>query len=214
MENPDTKKILSMPEGQYRYDIFNKLNYQFISGKKIIDIGCGPGYNSVILRDIYNLKVSSIDVYEHTNIKKYKLFFKLGSITDLPYPSNSFDYIYIQDVLHHIDEINQDRKIHIKSLIEMKRVIKSRNGSIIIVEANRYNPFFYPHMVKIKKHNHFTQKYLNDLVIEVFPNAEFKYFETHYYIDKFPIVWKTYEKIMEKYAPQSILSYNIAIINT
>jgi ubiquinone/menaquinone biosynthesis C-methylase UbiE len=180
---------------QYKDDIFNKLGFMFEPGRKMLDCGCGDGSDAKVFINHYRLKVCGIDIYEHPAIKKIKgLEFKKGSIFKIPYKNNFFDYVFLHDVLHHIDKNQQRYEKHIQGLKEIKRVCR-KNGIIIILEGNRYNPLFYPHMVLIKKHNHFTQKYFKKLIQDVFGNWQFRGFEAHFYPQKF---LKIYERIIEK----------------
>lgn len=203
--------ILQTEEGQYRYDIFRKLNFDFKPSLKILDVGCGSGYNSRIFRDVFKLDVKALDVYKHTNIEKFGLSFELGSVFELPFADKTFDYVYAQDVLHHVDEQTQARPQHEKALQELARVVKP-DGYIIIVEANRYNPLFYPHMVKLLGHDHFRHEYLVDLLNTIFKNFTLKLFEIHYYNSRVLWLWRFYETVMEKFAPRSLLAYTFAII--
>ena len=199
---------------QYKKDFFQKLNYIFIKGSSILDIGCGDGIDSSIFINVYRLNTYGIDIYKHNNIKNVKgLKFKKGNILNIPFKDNYFDNVFTHDVLHHIDEKNQSKKFHVQALKEIKRVCKNR-GNIIIAEANRYNPLFYPHMVLMKKHNHFQQIYFLNIIREIFPKAKFHHFEAHLYPNSFLRICKLYEKIMERYQNfKPFLAYNIAIIN-
>ena len=200
---------------QYKNDTFNKMKFNFESGKSILDVGCGDGSDAEIFINEYGLDVYGIDVYEHKNIKSINRFkFKQVGIYKIPFEENSFDYIFLHDVLHHIDEENQSYENHIKGLKELKRVSK-KDGYIIILEANRYNPLSYPHMVKMSGHNHWKQSYFKKTINNVFENdydIEFKAFECHAYPWGLSF-WKIYEKMMEKFSPKCFLDYNVAIIN-
>ncbi len=199
--------------GQYKKDLFSKLDYKFIRNKKIVDVGCGDGSDSEIFINEYKLKVYGIDIYRNDRLQKIKGFkFKLGGVYDIPFPDESFDYVFLHDILHHIDEKKQRESKHLKGLRELNRVCK-KGGTIIIVEGNRYNPLFYPHMVKLLGHNHFRQDYFKKIILKIFPNTSFKYFEAHLYPQKFLSFWKIYEKIMETIIPKEFRSYNVAIIN-
>lgn len=198
--------------GQYKRDLFSKLNFPFKPGHSVLDVGCGDGTDAVILKDIYSLSVKACDIYKNPNINPTEIDFTVGSILSLPYKPNSFDYVFVHDVLHHVDEAGQSRELHIKALNQLKKIVK-KGGSVVIVEANRYNPLFYPHMVKMKGHDHFKQSYFKEIVLEVFPDAEFKYFEAHLYPPKVVWFFKMYEYLMEKFIPARFLAYNVAIIN-
>jgi ubiquinone/menaquinone biosynthesis C-methylase UbiE len=198
---------------QYKDDTFNKLGFNFEQGKKILDVGCSDGSDAEIFIEKYGLKTYGIDIYEHENIKNIKrLEFKKASIFNIPYDDSTFDYVFLHDILHHVDEPKHRYAKHREGVQELKRVCK-KGGFIIIVEGNRYNPLFYPHMVKMLGHNHFKQSYFKRIIKEIFPAITFKYFEAHFYPQRYLKIWKIYEKIMESLMPKSILAYNVAIIN-
>ena len=198
--------------GQYKKDFFTKLGIDFISGKKMLDVGCGDGIDAEIFIKLYKLKTYGIDVYKNENIKKIKkLHFSQASIYKIPFPSQTFDYVFMHDVLHHIDEDGQRETFHLKALKEIKRVVKN-DGIIVIAEGNRYNPLFYPHMVKVKGHEHFRQSYFKNLIKKSYKNYELRYFEAHLYPHSLILVFKLYEFMMEHFIPKQLIAYNVAII--
>lgn len=197
---------------QYKKDIFTKLGFAFDKGAKILDVGCGDGVDAQIFINKFKLKTYGLDVFKHENINAIKnLHFQISTIYNIPFQDKFFDYVFLHDVLHHIDEPKQRFLKHIQGLRELKRVCK-RDGVIIIVEGNRYNPLFYPHMVKALGHDHFRQGYFMKTVRQVFPNAYFKFFEAHYYPEKYLRIFKVYEYIMEHFIPKWFLAYNVAVI--
>lgn len=207
-----SKKIITS-YSQYKNDFFNKLDFNFVSGKKILDMGCGPGTDAEIFVKEYRLKVYGVDIYKDKNLTKVKINFKLGKMSYIPYRNSFFDFVFVHDVLHHIDEPKHRVEKHIVALKELNRICK-KNGYIIIVEGNRYNPLFFPHMVKMRKHEHFKQSYFVGLVKKVFEKDEvvFKFFEAHLYPPFFLPFFKTYEFLMERLSPKQFLAYNVAII--
>lgn len=201
------------PSQKYKDDFFNKLTVNFQKGKKILDVGCGDGVDSSIFKNEFKLETYATDIYEDEQVKKYQINFKKGSIYNIPFKDNEFDYVFTHDVLHHIDEKKQRKEKHIKGLYELRRVCK-QGGNIIIVEANRYNPLFYPHMVLLRGHNHFTQSYFKKIIVQAFEkdSIAFRFFEAHLYPAAFFFVFKVYEFIMEHLSPKQFLAYNVAIL--
>lgn len=198
---------------QYRRDIFMKLCFPFLKGKKILDIGCGDGEDARIFIEFYKLNTFAMDVYMDENIKTVKgLKFKKGSLYKLPYEANTFDYVFLHDVLHHVDEKDQKYENHIRCLKEIKRVVKQK-GIIIVVEGNRYNPLFYPHMVKMRHHEHFKQVYFKYIFEKVFRKPKFIFFEAHLYPKRFYKLFKYYEMFMERCIPKQFLAYNVSIVD-
>ena len=196
---------------QYKNDIFNKLAFHFEPGKRILDVGCGDASDAEIFIKEFDLDVYGIDVYKHENVDKLpNLHFLKADIFNIPHDNDSFDYVFLHDVLHHIDENEQSRDKHMRGLAEIKRVTR-KNGVIIIIEGNRYNPLFYPHMVKMLGHEHWKQSYFINTMQRAFQNVEFKHFEAHAYPWALSF-WKVYEYCMENFAPEKFLAYNAAII--
>lgn len=198
---------------QYTNDFFNKLGVSFEKGKKILDVGCGDGTDAQVFIKSYGLDFYGVDIYESSNIKKRKLKFKIGTIHKIPHKSESFDYVYTHDVFHHIEERKQSDSSILLGLKELRRVCKKK-GFIVIVEANRFNPLFYPHMVLMKKHNHLTQSKFKRFVGQEFrkDNINFKFFEAHLYPARLLPLFKLYEYFLEKLSLTWFLAYNIAII--
>lgn len=98
------------------------------SGLKILDIGCGTGETLTFLDNyldkpkLYGIDNSQVAINfakkrGHKNIRKVNAL-------ELPYKSNSFDYILLLDVIEHIEDDSSLLK-------EAKRVLK-KNGRIII----------------------------------------------------------------------------------
>lgn len=206
-----TKKITTF--NQYKNDFFNKLQIDFKKGKKILDVGCGDGSDANIFIREYGLKFYGIDVLENPKIKLLKINFKKAGINKIPHGTESFDYVFTHDVLHHINEENSSEEPIISGLRELNRVCK-KNGLIIVVEANRFNPLFFPHMVLMKGHNHLPQKKFKSIIQKSFENnkIQFKFFEAHRYPDKFLKLFKIYEYIFEHFFPKQFFSYNAAIV--
>ncbi|MFA5070491.1 MAG: class I SAM-dependent methyltransferase [Patescibacteria group bacterium] len=126
--NPYLKKI----ESELLDSIFRPL-----AGGNILEVGCGTGANFFFLKKYFS-DLTGVDPSEKSlsigrqQVKEAKFF--SGRAQVLPFPDESFDVIFMRDVLHHISDI-QDKRL---SLREMKRVCR-KGGQIILIEPNYRN---------------------------------------------------------------------------
>ena len=85
-------------------------------GENIIDIGCGTGVVTKLLKDYFNSEITGCDV---KNYLIYKIPFMQIVNYKIPVKSQSFDVALLNDVLHHVDKDDQE-----KVLLEAIRVGK------------------------------------------------------------------------------------------
>lgn len=67
-------------------------------GDTVLDVGCGTGYLSAYLRDMYGADPTGIDV---TDARVTDIAFVEFDGTSIPFPDNSFDHVVLSEVLHH-----------------------------------------------------------------------------------------------------------------
>ena len=102
---------------------------------KILDLGCGTGELLKILEDRFpSSELTGIDLTEEMlAVAKQKLSdnveLLLGSATNLPFDSESFDWVIMSNVIGHLS----DKKIALK---ETHRVLKNP-GKIVITDWTR-----------------------------------------------------------------------------
>ncbi|MFH2204174.1 MAG: class I SAM-dependent methyltransferase [Elusimicrobiota bacterium] len=81
-------------------------HYGIRAGDRILDVGCGKGYLLYeFTRAIPGVKVAGIDIssYAIDNAKEeVKEQLTVGNATKLPYPDDSFDYVYSLITLHNL----------------------------------------------------------------------------------------------------------------
>jgi SAM-dependent methyltransferase len=198
---------MEMAEGRARYctRCIDKLGYRFRGEERLLDSGCGDGFVARLLharvREVFAVDVAPSETWQDSS----GLRFAVATAEVLPFEPGTFDVVHSKDSLHHMEAPGM-------ALAEYRRVLKP-GGTALIIEANRYNPAFYPHMTRALGHDHFTRRFFRKFVRAVFPNARFGEFEAHYVpqFERLPRVQHALEEAVERLAPQPLLAYNYAI---
>jgi ubiquinone/menaquinone biosynthesis C-methylase UbiE len=193
-------------ELRYRLRCIDKLGHTFRGNESLLDVGCGNGGVATLLRERVG-EVVAVDVEASPEWHdRPALTFQVANGESLPFDDASFDLVHSKDSLHHMETPE-------RALAEYRRVLKP-GGTALIVEGNRYNPIFYPHMTVALGHEHFTQARFRALVTEVFPRARFGAFEAHYVpgLDRLVRLQQAVEEGLERLRPlRPLLSYNFAV---
>ncbi|MBT7480075.1 MAG: methyltransferase domain-containing protein, partial [Gammaproteobacteria bacterium] len=117
------------PVGQAMID-----HYGLKPGDKILDIGCGKGFQLYELTQLLpGLEVHGVDVssYAIENGKEeIKDHLQVGNANSLPFPDDYFDFVFSVTALHNLHNYDLD-----KALREMERV--GKNNKYLCVEAYR-----------------------------------------------------------------------------
>ena len=114
--------------GGYRYDgrwlpIARDIasHYGLKAGDRILDIGCGKAFLlHEFTQAVPGVEVAGIDISEYgiAHAKdEVRPFLKLGTADDLPWPDNSFDFVYSINTFHNLRAPELQR-----ALREMERV--------------------------------------------------------------------------------------------
>ena len=195
-----------MNEGELRYRLrcLDKLGHRFRGDESLLDVGCGDGGVARLLHERVGAVVA-VDVEPFASwADAAGLTFRVADGEELPFGDDSFDVVHSKDSLHHME--HPDRAV-----AEFQRVVRPR-GHVLITEANRYNPLFYPHMTVALGHEHFTRKRFRSLVAGVFPDARFGAFEAHYVPGLPGLAQRAIEEALERLPPfRPLLSYNFAV---
>ena len=193
-------------ELRYRLRCIDKLGHPFRGDEKLLDVGCGDGGVARLLRERVG-EVVAIDV-EPSDLWSNEdgMSFSVANAEEMPFANGEFDLIHSKDSMHHMDD--PDRAIH-----EYRRVLKP-GGTVLIVEANRYNPIFYVHMTRMLGHEHFPRRRFEALVGSAFPGARFGRFDAHYVpqAERMLGVQNAFEETLERIPLASrLVSYNFAV---
>jgi malonyl-CoA O-methyltransferase len=98
---------------------------------KILDAGCGKGrYLKNLLTEDNRLELYGFDLSAAVlrNIPQ-EITVKQGSLLNIPYPAEYFDFVYVCEALEHCVNLEG-------ALYELARVVK-KGGSVLIIDKNR-----------------------------------------------------------------------------
>jgi len=133
----------------------------------MLNIGCGTGNYTNLMERITGAKVYGLDASEgmlsKAKEKNSNITFVLGDACNLPFEDNYFSFIYMTDVIHHIQDIN-------KMFYEIFRVLQTGGRVCIVTQSHkqidlRYTSEFFPETAIIDK-----QRYPD--IEEIIFNAE------------------------------------------
>lgn len=140
----------------YEFRVFKKFlkrNGIDLSGKVILDAGCGSGYSTeLIQKEFRPRELFAFDIMpEQIELAKtlgLNVNFNVGDATDIKFSSDKFDAVFIFDIFHHIPKWRE-------ALKEIGRVTKS--GGVVLIEepsikalndAERYFKIYHPKEAK------------------------------------------------------------------
>lgn len=102
--------------------------------KKILEIGCGQGFNSYLLSKKKGNEIIGVDLFspdiEIAKRRYPKVDFRVMNVEKLDFKDKVFDEIYAMDILEHVDNLE-------KVLTECIRVLKVGGKFIINVPAEK-----------------------------------------------------------------------------
>jgi len=122
------------PAQEFAYNLMGEM-----AGKEILEIGCGLGVNAIILAqegakvtglDLSSRRLEAVsEIITENEINGINLV--CGSGEALPFPDESFDIVYTNAVMIHMDKQ--------KAIREIRRVLRP-GGVAILVEPMKYHP--------------------------------------------------------------------------
>jgi len=201
------------PVEDYRRRVYQKLSLKIKPGMKVLDLGCGDGYDSAFFTQkgviVIGVDKMPSPKWQEFRVRFPKLSFLVDNAEKLPLPSGSFDLVFAKDVLHHTQNPQ-------KLLTEALRLTK-KGGKVVSIEASRYNPLLYFHMTLLRGHQHLKRKDFKDTINKVKGKNKVRFFEFEAHVFPFPERFRKICYFFQNWLEKALfwrpfLSYNGAVI--
>lgn len=136
----------------FRRRIITLLGYLDIKASDfVLDCGCGEGFYSLLLSELYQCRVIAVDTDRELLEKAKKwigerknVSFQVADVIELPFGDETFDKIILSEVLEHIPADG-------KAIKEVYRVLK-KGGIVGITVPNHNYPLFWDPFNKIREY--------------------------------------------------------------
>lgn len=134
-------------EGQLRNDHYKflftdhwGLSEEFYSGKRVLDIGCGPrGSLEWAEGALERVGLDSlVKSYQTLGIDQHKMKYVDSGIESAPFPDCYFDIVTSINSLDHVESVE-------KAIAEIKRITKPGGAFLLLVEVNHAPTVCEPH---------------------------------------------------------------------
>lgn len=165
-------EYLSVQRLYWREELASKVS--IVKGRKLLDIGCGSGFLSVILADIgfevYGIDLSSRMIDEaklFADSKGVSINFEIMDAEKLKFENESFDYVVSRNVMWNLPEPEKAYK-------EWLRVLK-KGGSLITYDAEYSKNYIVERNQKHAAHVNCTEVQL-DAISKIYNSLDISRF--------------------------------------
>ncbi|TFG32838.1 class I SAM-dependent methyltransferase [Candidatus Thorarchaeota archaeon] len=119
----------------------------------VLDVGCGTGNNTVILASIIPARIAGLDIsygmLQKAGEKGIQVPLVQAPADNIPFASDSFDFVYMTEVLHHLPDITM-------TFQEIHRVLKKTGLLCIVTQSHnqidkRMTSRFFPGTAVVDK---------------------------------------------------------------
>ena len=157
---------------EYTTGIRSKLLIEAYEGwleknKRILDIGCGDGILSEIIKKKFDVKIIGCDVDNY--LKKKIPFVFMDDESLLPFSDKSFDLVMFNDALHHTTLANQKKLLKEAFRVSDNVIIFEDEptliGAITDWSINKFHSFRMPVTLTFRSHDNWM-KVFKDLSVK------------------------------------------------
>jgi ubiquinone/menaquinone biosynthesis C-methylase UbiE len=125
----------------------------------VLDVGCGDGILSEILRDTFQIKIKGCDIDNY--LQKKIPFVPMKNHSLLPFADKSFDAVMFNDALHHISFVNQKKLLkeafRVSDRVLIFEVEPTLMGTIVDWTINKFHSLRMPVTLTFRTHPQWMQ---------------------------------------------------------
>lgn len=197
--------VESIPLHLYRERLAIKFK-RYLVGETLLDVGCGDGmWISYCFSQKFS-HVVGVDVIKSVfwSVRPPNVDFIVCDAMHLPFVDRAFDLCFLNNILHHVK----------MPLIILERVKECAKSTIIVVEANRYDPIGFIHMVKLHGHDHFSRDKFIETISQAYGSClrcSFYHARSHYVPISNVLLTRVCRLIMDLLERGHQSSHNIAV---
>ena len=139
---------------EHFYTTFFGLERQFYTGKRIVDIGCGPR-GSLEWADMTAERVgvdSLANEYKKLGADRHKMTYVDAGAESIPFPAAHFDVAFSFNSLDHVDDLE-------RAVGEIKRIVKPGGLFLLITEVNHEATATEPQCFTFDVVDHFAPEF-------------------------------------------------------
>jgi ubiquinone/menaquinone biosynthesis C-methylase UbiE len=146
-------KFFGLIKSKWRENLFSRYLFcnDYIKNKVVLDIPCGIGWGSSLLKgykELWGIDISP-EIIEEAKQRYSNIRFKTGNMTSIDFSNNYFDVVICLEGFEHITFLEGQ-----KFLSEIKRILKN-DGLLILttllLNKNKYHSGNIYHLCEYKK---------------------------------------------------------------
>jgi SAM-dependent methyltransferase len=104
-----------------------------LASAQVLDIGCGTGNYAYALQQLSHAQVVGVDpspgMLAQARQKNSQVSFRVGDAGHLPCDEDTFDLVYMTDVIHHVPDID-------RLFVEVRRVLKPGGKLCVVTQSH------------------------------------------------------------------------------
>ena len=135
----------------------------------VLDVGCGTANNTILFAEVTSVKLAGLDIsfgmLEKAHQKTTKTPLVQSTADSLPYSSESFHFVFMTEVLHHLPDISS-------AIEEIYRVLEFEGRFCIVTQSHkqidgRMTSRFFPASAEVDKERYPDINVIEEILLKI-----------------------------------------------